>query len=165
MCIALHQNHLLCLVAIYSVPSSIYTTRASSIHDSYVAVPPVVFSIYHCVGWFLSRALTSLRGTTICNWINNVLWWYIVKPCPALPYQDFTPFEVERFSLLSRLSITRAHTSFPRGNLSRRSVPWLPVSFHSVLIGLITYNDLNLSQGTYIIKQEQLARVYRLLTD
>lgn len=98
----------------------------------------------------------GLRGTTICNWIYNVLWRYIVKPCPALPYQDFTSFEVERFSLLSRLSITRAHTSFPRGNLSRRSVPWLLVSFHSVLIGLITYNDLNLPKDAFIIKQEQL---------
>lgn len=136
------------------MPSSIYTTRASSIYDSYVAVQHSPFTT--ATGSLAHVWLPGLRGTTICSWINNVLWWYIVKPCPALPYRDFTSFEVERFSLLSRLSITRAHTSFPRGNLSRRSVPWLPVSFHSVLIGLITYNDLNLPKDAFIIKQEQL---------
>lgn len=96
----------------------------------------------------------GLRGTTVCNWINNVLWRYIVKPCPALPYQDFTSFEVERFSLLSRLSIIRALTSFPRGNLSRRSVPWL-----SVVLAPVKSNCKGLLSPyrlTYVIKITQV---------
>ena len=105
----------------------------------------------------------GLRGTTICNWINNVLWRYIVKPCPALPYQDFTSFEVERFSLLSRLSITQVLTSL-----------WKPVkAIGSLTLGIFSlcFNRSNHLQrlespkGRVHNKTRAIARVYRLLTD